>query len=1290
MKQFKKIFVALLLVLGLGLASCKKDTTLADAKAELKITYTEGQNITLPASLGDVVITWESDNPTVIKATGEVIQGSEAVEVKLTATLTYKGKTETKYFTINVPKGVVPGAAKAALVAHYANTLGSATYKVTANVELITTIDGVSVTWNSDNPDFFSNTGVVTIPTYAQGNQSISLKATLGDGTSHTFRFNLIALEATTEELIEEALDLVTTKPAGEFQTQDFVVMNTVTIAGTEVPVTWTTSDEAGMTADGKLVVFYEPTEKNVTLTASITYNDITLTRDVVFKVKSSQKEENFYAALIPENRDKQVMVEKVSYFGNLGTDGFYMVDSEGCLAYFYGKKPANVVEGQLYNVIAKVAVYYGAAQFTNFTFIEIEGAVNVAVPVEVTIADIAALDKPANSGPWAQHSYYTLKNVKVRISGTGDYNTHLVTPDLAADATLDDTNSVIIYYKSNIEAVRLLDGKVIDEIQLINNGYRTDHKKWNFNFLGTADDILVTLTPAEIVENVKAALQDSLKNAYYKAQTIELPTETQGARVAWVSDNSLINAETGAVTMPEGAAVNVKLTATITAEDVTEILVHTAAVGPLVAMNIADFAAKTDGYIGKITGVVTGISANRVYMIEDTTGGIAIYSSTALEVGKQVTIVGAKTTHRGLHQINKASDVDIVTEAGVAPPVVELPNTVALTAEGLLPYQSRRLTISGEFTITNKEVDKFDNVTLTLKRGEEIVTLKWDSRVSISDAAKAHINGLTVEQKVKLVGALLGWNNGPLFGYDNESQLEVIAAANPLDQANEVLAALTVPETITDATALNLPTSGNYEAVIAWVSSHPEVIAVDGTVVLPTENMTVTLTATVTVGEAVVSNSFDVRIKVVDGTEIIETYALETDASLEITGVVIAIDGTKLYVQDETAAIYVYNPTTNTAVVGDKVKVVGVKGNFRGLHQVAKDATVEVLSSGNSLPEPTTIAAVTDLVETLQSQRINMNDLTVVSVSGQNLIVTDGTTEITVRSNAKTDEVYDHLQTAVAGQKANIKGMLLGWYNSAQFIILSIAELELLEMTDEQKVDADMAETTLAASAGPENLTLPTTGAHGSAITWESSNAAIIGNDGVIVNQPETDTEVIFTGTFVLNAVTKAKEYTVLINGSSAPAGETFTETFEASTATASYGDGSFVGVNGVTWTFVHSRDEGDYAITGAGIMLRRADEPSSLSATFTNGVKSFSFEIRKAFTGASDRKYKVDVTHNGVTTTYDVPVFGSGSGEQTDVITFTQELNLSGEVTIKIYASGSKGNQQATVDNFTWTTKP
>lgn len=1141
MKQFKKIFVALLIVLGLGLASCKKDTTLAKAKEELNITYTEGQDITLPTALGDVVITWESDKPAVIKATGEVTQGAEAVEVKLTATLTYKGKTEVKYFTINVPAGIIPGAAKAALIEHYKNTLGSATYQVTANVELIASIAGVSITWQSDNVDFFSNSGVVTLPTYAQGNQSVSLKATLSDGTSHTFRFNLIALEATTEELIDEALVLVTTKPAGEYQEQDFVVMNTVTIAGEEVPVTWATDDEEGMTADGKLVVFFEPAEKTVTLTASITYNEVTRTKDVSFKVKSSQKEENFYAALIPDNVGKQVMVTNVSFFGNLATDGFYMVDAEGHLAYFYGTKPANVQANKLYNVMATVAQYFYTAQFTGFTFTEIEGGTpNTAVPVEVTLNDILTLPKPSSTG-WNQHSYITLKNVKVRIDGTGDYNTHLISPDLAADATLNGTNSILIYYKSNIEDIRALNGKVIDEIQIINNGYRSDHSKWNFNFLGKADDIKVTLTPAEKVANVKSALQKSFVNAYYKAQTIELPTETQGATVAWVSDNTLVNAETGEVTMPEGVAVDVKLTATITVEDVTDILEVTIAVGPLVVMNIADFASKPEGYVGMITGVVTGMSANRTYMIEDVTGGIALYSSQTLEFGKQITIVGAKSIYNGLIQINKASDVDLVIVDGVMPPAVELPDSVALTAEGLLPYQSRRITV-GNFTITKKVVtppnpDKnisYTTTTLTLKRGEETITIRYEDRVPTTEAAKAHLESLQVEQTVKLVGSPLGWYRGPQFGYNHESEIVVVAAVDPADQANEVAGGLTVPATITDATALTLPTSGNYSAVITWVSSNPEVIKADGTVVLPAENMTVTLTATVKVGTASVEKTFNVRVKVEAGMEIIESYELAANDDLELTGVVTVKAGSNLYIQDDTAALYIYSPKTNTAVVGDKIKVVGKKGLFNGLHQVAKDATVTVLESGKPVPEAIEVTEITALVETLQSQRINMNGLTVKALNGRELTVTDGTNDVLVRS-ASSGAEYDHLQLALIGQEVKIKGMLLGWYKAAQFSINAASELEYLPASDAVKVANDILAVSLPANVGAEGVTLPATGANGSAITWVSSNTTIIGNDGKIVAQPIEDTQVTFTATFVLNAVTETEEYVVTVTAAGA-----------------------------------------------------------------------------------------------------------------------------------------------------------
>ncbi|HHW79298.1 MAG TPA: hypothetical protein GX742_00690, partial [Acholeplasmataceae bacterium] len=148
------------------------------------------------------------------------------------------------------------------------------------------------------------------------------------------------------------------------------------------------------------------------------------------------------------------------------------------------------------------------------------------------------------------------------------------------------------------------------------------------------------------------------------------------------------------------------------------------------------------------------------------------------------------------------------------------------------------------------------------------------------------------------------------------------------------------------------------------------------------------------------------------------------------------------------------------------------------------------------------------------------------------------------------------------------------------------------------------------------------------------------------------------------------------------------FHETFETSTVAGSYTDGSFTGVNGVEWTFVHARNEDGFLIDGKGILLRRANEPSSLSATFANGVGEFSFEYRKAYTGASERTYSVDVTNNGETVTHVLPGFGTGGADDT-IHTFELDLNLTGEVVIKVYATGADGNQQAVFDNFKWTEK-
>ncbi|OWK73510.1 hypothetical protein CBW16_08325 [Flavobacteriaceae bacterium JJC] len=146
--------------------------------------------------------------------------------------------------------------------------------------------------------------------------------------------------------------------------------------------------------------------------------------------------------------------------------------------------------------------------------------------------------------------------------------------------------------------------------------------------------------------------------------------------------------------------------------------------------------------------------------------------------------------------------------------------------------------------------------------------------------------------------------------------------------------------------------------------------------------------------------------------------------------------------------------------------------------------------------------------------------------------------------------------------------------------------------------------------------------------------------------------------------------------------------ETFEAqSKLTASYTDGSFSGETaGVTVNFIDSRNEGTYAIDGKGIMFRGADAPSSVEIVIPNGVGTFSFKYRKAFTGATPRTLAVQIDGFEAAIT---PVFGATSGADATVHDFTLTINRLGDVRVKItYPLGTaNGGRQVTIDDVTWT---
>ena len=90
---------------------------------------------------------------------------------------------------------------------------------------------------------------------------------------------------------------------------------------------------------------------------------------------------------------------------------------------------------------------------------------------------------------------------------------------------------------------------------------------------------------------------------------------------------------------------------------------------------------------------------------------------------------------------------------------------------------------------------------------------------------------------------------------------------------------------------------------------------------------------------------------------------ALADDAEGTFEGIVAAIGKNGIVVTDGAQNLYVFKPAT-TPAVGDKVSITAKKTTYYGLVEAAQGGTVEVLSSGNQVPQ----TAVVDITETFDA----------------------------------------------------------------------------------------------------------------------------------------------------------------------------------------------------------------------------------------------------------------------------------------------------------------------------------
>ena len=281
--------------------SAQDKAAVAKAKAKLEIGYRSGdskesvtQRLTLPQTVDDcpgITVTWESSEPKAVASDGTVTRSHADKKVTLTATLKKNAEADKKAFTVTVLKtnAAVQEAEKAKEKLEISYVSGDSKDAVTQDLTLPATVSGftgVSVTWQSDNPDILKNDGTVTRPDL---DTTVTLTATLeknGEKTKKTFT---VTVKGTAAEWIEEKL-----KNAG---VQPLVISGTaaeVTLSGSE-EVTWTSNQPAVIDVQGKhegTCAVTKPTgtaSVSVILTATVTKAGL-------------KKEKSFTVVVYPEN----------------------------------------------------------------------------------------------------------------------------------------------------------------------------------------------------------------------------------------------------------------------------------------------------------------------------------------------------------------------------------------------------------------------------------------------------------------------------------------------------------------------------------------------------------------------------------------------------------------------------------------------------------------------------------------------------------------------------------------------------------------------------------------------------------------------------------------------------------------------------------------------------------------------------------------------------------------------------------------------------------------------------
>jgi hypothetical protein len=356
----------------------------------------------------------------------------------------------------------------------------------------------------------------------------------------------------------------------------------------------------------------------------------------------------------------------------------------------------------------------------------------------------------------------------------------------------------------------------------------------------------------------------------------------------------------------------------------------------------------------------------------------------------------------------------------------------------------------------------------------------------------------------------------------------------------------------------LSLPSGGLHDSVVTWSSSDTAVLTDAGVVTRPAvgaDNAVITMTATITIGDENDTKDFTVRVIAAVPTlaitiaDMLES-TVESGTIVEVTGTVIGIVvGGGVQLTDGTGYIYVYNGGAvmfgETPVeIGDNVVVNGAKGTYYGSPQITDVSSITFIDAGNTVPAFVPVLIADLFAEDPYDTTYHSNPVTVTGVlelDGSDIyfIETDANNEAyRVLIYYKSDDAKMTELMALEGKMVSADIFTYGYhdgYKAWRATINSTAVITSADLTDAQQASYEVATIDLGnLSELTADVAVNATTTQGSAITWSTSDAAVITDAGVITRVIGSDVTAVLTASVTVGTATETRDFDVVVRDAS------------------------------------------------------------------------------------------------------------------------------------------------------------